>query len=184
MLYSSQVEASNSEDPEDNDARFDLRLTDLSTSISPAFKYLNLILFEVGPQIIAICITTISYIKVGVAAKSASEETLQLWMIRPSYLMWYPLSQLILYFPYLFAGILFVTTKEKPFVVSLIWRTLIHSTGFVNSIIYLTMRREIKKTNKMMSLDVSFNRNSKLLSKNQPSVCEVSMTIHSAETTQ
>jgi len=85
--------------------------------------------------------------------KEVPRKILSHWMINPSYLIWYPISQLVLYVPYLVAAILPSFVVETPIYLDILWRFFIHMAGFVNSMVYLKMRREIKRSkNKVRSV--------------------------------
>ncbi len=87
----------------------------------------------------------ICYIIVAIGLKKASPDTIKHWMIKPSYLMWYPASQLVLYIPFIIAGFCVLFKKPPSDGLDLSWRACLHLAGFVNSIVFLKMRRDLKK---------------------------------------
>ena len=115
----------------------------------------------------------ICYIIVAIGLKKASPDTIKHWMIKPSYLMWYPASQLMLYIPFIIAGFCVLFNKQPADSLDLSWRACLHLAGFVNSIVFLKMRRDLKKMRTQsrsdkdsLLLPVTQDSNQMLLNKN------------------
>jgi len=113
----------------------------------PPMVFVNFAVLFLFP-LTALAVTVICYIIVAVGLRKASSDTIKHWMIKPSYLMWYPASQLVLYIPYIIAGFCVIYDHSLPNTLDLAWRACLHSSGLINSIVFLKMRRDIKKTKK------------------------------------